>query len=105
MSSGAPALAACVGATRRAVAGELTERLGRAELLWSRVSREPEATFAAARYGGAAVRRPDALSEVARAGAWTATGWPATMEGALRSGRAAARVLLASGAVTAGASR
>jgi squalene-associated FAD-dependent desaturase len=33
------------------------------------------------------------------AGAWTATGWPATMEGAVRSGLAAARAaLLASGA-------
>jgi monoamine oxidase len=28
---------------------------------------------------------------VTRAGAWTATGWPATMEGAIRSGLAAAR--------------
>ena len=30
---------------------------------------------------------------VARAGAWTATGWPATMESAVRSGRAAARLV------------
>jgi monoamine oxidase len=29
------------------------------------------------------------------AGTWTDTGWPATMEGAVRSGRAAARVALA----------
>jgi monoamine oxidase len=29
------------------------------------------------------------------AGAWTATGWPATMEGAVRSGVAAARAVLA----------
>jgi monoamine oxidase len=28
------------------------------------------------------------------AGAWTDTGWPATMEGAVRSGRAAAHELL-----------
>lgn len=31
------------------------------------------------------------------AGDWTATGLPATIEGAVRSGRGAARVLLASG--------
>jgi monoamine oxidase len=30
---------------------------------------------------------------VVRAGAWTDTGWPATMEGAVRSGLAAARAL------------
>jgi uncharacterized protein with NAD-binding domain and iron-sulfur cluster len=76
------------------IASELTARLGSAELLWSRVSREPAATFAA-RPGTAALRpgprtgRPN----VVRAGAWTATGWPATMEGAVRSGREAARVL------------
>jgi squalene-associated FAD-dependent desaturase len=78
------------------VAGEVTRRLGHAELLWSRVSREPAATFAArpgtlARRAGVETGRPG----VARAGAWTDTGWPATMEGAVRSGRAAARHLLA----------
>jgi monoamine oxidase len=31
---------------------------------------------------------------VAIAGAWTDTGWPATMEGAVRSGIRAARVVL-----------
>jgi uncharacterized protein with NAD-binding domain and iron-sulfur cluster len=76
------------------IAGEVTGRLGAAELLWSRVSREPAATFAA-RPGTAAARlgprtsRPD----VVRAGAWTATGWPATMESAVRSGKAAAAAL------------
>ena len=78
------------------VAGEVTRRLGRAELLWSRVSREPAATFAArpgtlAARAGIETGRPG----VVRAGAWTDTGWPATMEGAVRSGRAAARRLLA----------
>ena len=76
------------------IAGELTARLGRAELLWSRVSREPAATFAAR--PGTAALRPGPLTgrpKVVRAGAWTATGWPATMEGAVRSGREAARVL------------
>ncbi len=73
---------------------ELVSRLGEAELLWSRVSREPAATFAA-RPGTAGRRRGPrtARRNVARAGAWTSTGWPATMEGAIRSGVAAASVL------------
>jgi squalene-associated FAD-dependent desaturase len=73
---------------------ELTARLGGARLLWSRVSREPAATFAA--YPGTAARRPGQRTSrinVVRAGAWTDTGWPATMESAVRSGRAAAKVL------------
>jgi squalene-associated FAD-dependent desaturase len=73
---------------------ELTGRLGDARLLWSRVSREPAATFAGR--PGTAARRPGQRTSrinVARAGAWTDTGWPATMESAVRSGRAAARVL------------
>jgi hydroxysqualene dehydroxylase len=75
------------------VAGQVTDRLGHAELLWSRVSREPDATIAL-RPG---VRRPApglVRPGLARAGAWTQTGWPATMESAVRSGRAAARALL-----------
>ena len=78
-------------------AGELTERLGPAELLWSRVSREPAATFAA-RPGDrpaaarASRRRPERRRAPARG---RDTGWPATMEGAVRSGRAAAARLLA----------
>jgi hydroxysqualene dehydroxylase len=97
VSSGAPELLEVRG--RELVdllAGELTARLGPAELLWSRVSREPAATFAAV--PGTAARRPGpdtGRPGVARAGAWTDTGWPATMEGAIRSGRAAARFLLA----------
>ena len=73
---------------------ELVDRFGEARLLWSRVSREPAATFAAV--PGTAARRPGprtSRSNVARAGAWTDTGWPATMESAVRSGRAAAKVL------------
>jgi squalene-associated FAD-dependent desaturase len=75
------------------IAGEVTSRLGQAELLWSRVSREPAATFAA-RPGTAKLRPGFATSRpnVARAGAWTATGWPATMESAVRSGHEAACV-------------
>jgi len=76
------------------LAAQLTERLGHAELVWSRVSREPQATVAlragtASRLPGPHTSRPN----VTRAGAWTAAGWPATMESAVRSGRAAARLL------------
>ena len=78
------------------IAGQLTDRLGAAELLWSRVSREPYATIAV-RPGivrlGLRTERPN----VVRAGAWTDTGWPATMESAVRSGRAAAQHLLSNG--------
>ena len=97
VASGAPELAETRARELvELVAAEVTGRLGRARLLWSRVSREPAATFAG-RPGTVALRpgpgtgRPN----VARAGAWTRTGWPATMEGAVRSGRAAARLLLA----------
>jgi hypothetical protein len=79
------------------LAGQVVERLGPAEVLWSRVSREPAATFAAR--PGTARLRPGAATgrpNVVRAGAWTDTGWPATMESAVRSGREAARVLGAS---------
>jgi hypothetical protein len=75
------------------IAAQLTGRLGDAGLVWSRVSREPNATIAL-RPGvvrpGVATSRPT----VVRAGAWTDTGWPATMESAIRSGRIAARRLL-----------
>jgi predicted NAD/FAD-dependent oxidoreductase len=83
------------------MAGELTGRLGSADLLWSRVSREPYATVAL-RPGTAAERRGTATDRpnVVRAGAWTDTGWPATMEGAVRSGRAAARTILEMRAVS-----
>jgi squalene-associated FAD-dependent desaturase len=77
------------------IAGQLTDRLGDAELLWSRVSREPYATVAL-RPG---VRRPGVETSrphVARAGSWTNTGWPATMESAIRSGRTAAQHILSS---------
>ncbi len=100
VASGAPELAATRGrALVERMVSALTERLGAAELLWSRVSREPEATFAGrpgtwARRPGTETGRP----HVVRAGAWTQTGWPATMEGAVRSGRAAARALLATAA-------
>jgi squalene-associated FAD-dependent desaturase len=97
VSSGVPDLAATRGRELvELIADALTDRLGRAELLWSRVSREPEATFAG-RPGTAILRRgvETALPGVVRAGTWTDTGWPATMEGAIRSGRTAAAHLLA----------
>jgi hypothetical protein len=76
------------------VAAQVTERLGEAGLVWSRVSREPEATIALR--PGVERPAPGLIGPgLARAGAWTATGWPPTMESAVRSGRAAARALLA----------
>lgn len=95
VSSGAPELLEVRGRELvELLAGELTRRLGAAELLWSRVSREPAATIAA-RPGTWRLRAgPETgRANVARAGAWTRTGWPATMESAIRSGRTAARHL------------
>jgi hydroxysqualene dehydroxylase len=86
-------LAAAVAALRRyfpAMAGATVTR--------SLVMREPEATFSAGPETESL--RPDAVTPIAGlflAGDWTATGLPATIEGAVRSGREAARVLLASG--------
>lgn len=58
-------------------------------------TREPHATF---RQGpGTRALRPGpdvGLPGLYLAGAWTDTGWPATMEGAVRSGQAAARAAL-----------
>ncbi|MDI3404029.1 hydroxysqualene dehydroxylase HpnE [Streptomyces cavernicola] len=59
------------------------------------VTRERTATFAPT--PGVCRLRPGALTEAPGlylAGAWTATGWPATMEGAVRSGTTAARAAL-----------
>jgi squalene-associated FAD-dependent desaturase len=60
------------------------------------VTRERHATFRPA--PGSARLRPGATTSTPGlflAGAWTATGWPATMEGAVRSGNAAVDALLA----------
>jgi squalene-associated FAD-dependent desaturase len=59
-----------------------------------RATRDPQATFVPA----PGLRRPGAttmLPNLTIAGAWTDTGWPATMESAVRSGRTAARALAA----------
>ncbi len=61
------------------------------------VTREPAATFRQA--PGTAALRPGPITGVPGlflAGAWTDTGWPATMEGAVRSGVAAASAALRS---------
>lgn len=68
-------------------------REGRVELFF--VTREHAATFRAA--PGSRALRPGprtAIPGLVLAGAWTDTGWPATMEGAVRSGHAAAREAL-----------
>jgi squalene-associated FAD-dependent desaturase len=62
-----------------------------AEILDFTATREPRATFRGA--PGTARLRPGMRTSVASlylAGAWTDTGWPATMESAVRSGLAAA---------------
>ena len=95
VSSGAPELMELRGRELvERIAAQITERLGQAELLWSRVSREPQATIAVR--PGSEAQRPGTVTDrpnVVRAGAWTETGWPPTMEGAVRSGRTAAKVL------------
>lgn len=65
-------------------------------LLRARVVTEHAATFSAV--PGVDQWRPDQASPIRNlfvAGDWTATGWPATMEGAVRSGYRAAEKLLA----------
>lgn len=78
----------------RAVLPELAD----ARLARGAATRDPEATFVP----GPGLRRPGPATSspnLALAGAWTDTGWPATMESAVRSGRAAARHLAEVGAV------
>ena len=95
VSSGVPELMGVRGRELvERIAGQLTGRLGHADLMWSRVSREPNATIAL-RPGTVRPGVETARPNVARAGTWTDTGWPATMESAVRSGRAAARYVLA----------
>jgi squalene-associated FAD-dependent desaturase len=96
VSSGAPELLEVRGRELvERITAQLTQRLGEAELLWSRVSREPYATIAlrpGVERPGVETSRPN----IVRAGAWTDTGWPATMESAIRSGRRAAQRILSS---------
>jgi hypothetical protein len=84
---------------RERYVGALEELLPRARGAVVRgfhVSREHAATFRAG--PGAQALRPPARTSVpglVLAGAWTDTGWPATLEGAVLSGHAAAREALA----------
>jgi squalene-associated FAD-dependent desaturase len=74
---------------------ELLPRAREAKVQSVHVSREHAATFAAR--PGTGTLRPAARTEVeglVLAGAWTDTGWPATLEGAVLSGHAAAREAL-----------
>jgi squalene-associated FAD-dependent desaturase len=91
-----------VGRPARELVAELTAamavlfpRAADARVVDSMVTREQTATFRAAP-GTAALRPPTrtAIDGLFLAGAWTATGWPATMEGAVRSGEDAARAAL-----------
>ena len=91
-----------IGVPSRDVIAQYTaalERLlpaaARADVVDAFVTRERRATFRQA--PGSAALRPGADSGVpgiALAGAWTATGWPDTMESAARSADAAAELLL-----------
>jgi squalene-associated FAD-dependent desaturase len=74
---------------------ELLPRARTATVERFQVTREHSATFRAA--PGSAALRPGARTKVpglALAGAWTDTGWPATLEGAALSGARAAKVAL-----------
>jgi squalene-associated FAD-dependent desaturase len=74
---------------------------GRAQVTDYFVTRERRATFRQA--PGCGVLRPGAATSVpglALAGSWTDTGWPDTMEGAVRSGHTAAQQLIGELAAT-----
>ena len=89
--------AARLAASIVAELGRLLPGAGGARVVHTVVTREGSATFRA-RPGTAALRPGPATSDprICVAGAWTDTGWPATMEGAVRSGRAAAHQVLQS---------
>ena len=86
--------AAIIDRVERAVRRALRRTSG-ATLLATRVVKEAEATFRPTPGMNAHRGKPrTSIRNLALAGAWTATGWPATMESAVRSGRAAAHVIL-----------
>ncbi len=81
-----------VGTMWREVSAALPELRG-ARLVRGAATRNPEGTYNAK----PGTVRPTARTldpRVAIAGSWTATGWPDTMESAVRSGREAARALI-----------
>jgi squalene-associated FAD-dependent desaturase len=74
---------------------ERVPALAAARLVRGAATRNPEATYSAP----PGVNRPGPATSapsVTVAGSWTDTGWPDTMESAVRSGRAAARLLVRS---------
>jgi squalene-associated FAD-dependent desaturase len=95
---------AYVGASREALREQFEPALQQifpaaknAQIVEFFVTCERAATFRGA--PGTAAMRPKAetgVPSIALAGAWTDTGWPATMEGAVRSGNNAARAALIS---------
>jgi squalene-hopene/tetraprenyl-beta-curcumene cyclase len=68
-------------------------QLQNAKLVRSAVTRNPEATWLP-RAGAARTRQQTSNPRLAIAGAWTETGWPDTMESAVRSGHIASKLLL-----------
>lgn len=89
-----PQRAADILATLLPELARVLPRARTAAVLDAFVTREPHATFR--QVAGSAASRPPAataLPGLAVAGAWTDTGWPATMEGAVRSGHTAASVV------------
>ena len=85
LTGGSPRLLAIVAELAR-----VFPRAREAQVRGFYVTREHQATFRQA--PGSLARRPGprtALPNVLLAGAWTDTGWPATMEGAVRSGNRA----------------
>jgi squalene-associated FAD-dependent desaturase len=77
--------------------GEFSSSAREARLIAAKVITEQRAVFSPR--PGVEAHRPSQQTEMANlfmAGDWTATGWPATMEGAVRSGYLAAEALLRS---------
>lgn len=74
----------------------LFPRAADAQIVRSLVVKEPQATFSSAP-GAAEGRLPQAtpIQNLFLAGEWTDTGWPSTMEGAVRSGVCAAEAVAA----------
>jgi uncharacterized protein with NAD-binding domain and iron-sulfur cluster len=101
---------AYVGASREALRDQFEPALQQlfpaakdAQIVEFFVTCERAATFRGA--PGTAAMRPKTetgVRNIALAGAWTDTGWPATMEGAVRSGNNAARAALISVGVQTG---
>jgi squalene-associated FAD-dependent desaturase len=91
------------GQDREHVIREIVRELGqiwpaahKAQLLHSRLVTEQAAVFSVTpQIDSLRPAQRTAIANLAMAGDWTATGWPATMEGAVRSGYLAAEALLA----------